>query len=71
MKTSDEFRASVIKALEDLLDEAKTIDFDCVGQLSRYEDSVDMFSAFIHGREIELNEADYAAFDSMIANEQK
>ena len=66
MKTSDEFRASVIKALEDLLDEAKTIDFDCVGQLSRYEDSVDMFSALIHGREIELDEANYATLDEMI-----
>lgn len=66
MKTSDEFRASVVEALEDLLDEAKTIDFDCVGQLSRYKDSVDMFSAFIHGREIELDEAEYAAFDKMI-----
>lgn len=66
MKTSDEFRASVIKALEDLLDEAKTIDFDCVGQLSRYENLVDMFSAHIHGREIELDEASYAAFDKMI-----
>ena len=66
MKTSDEFRASVVKALEDLLDEAKTIDFNCVGQLSRYEDSVDMFSALIHGREIELDEANYAALDKMI-----